>query len=38
MRRYRVREGSIADYGRMFIVGALLWGSIFGLAVLSYGM
>ena len=38
MRRYRVREGSIADYGRMFIVGAMLWGAIFGLAVLSYGM
>ena len=38
MRKYRIREGSVADYGRMFIVGALLWGLIFGMAVLEYGM
>lgn len=38
MKRYRVREGSIADYARVFGIGLLLWGAILALAVQSYGM
>ena len=36
MKRYRIREGSIADYARVFGVGLLLWGMMFALAVQSY--
>lgn len=36
--RYRVREGSIADYGRMVIVAALFWGVLLWTAVSAYGM
>ena len=38
MKRYKIRDGSIADYGRVIGVGALLWGALFALAVQSYPM
>lgn len=38
MRKYRIREGSIADYGRACIVGILFWGLILGTAVSVYGL
>lgn len=38
MKRYRVREGSIADYARMFGVGAIFWGALLALAVQCYPM
>lgn len=36
MKRYRIREGSIADYARMIGVGALFWGALFALAAQTY--
>jgi len=38
MRKYRVREGSIADYGRVFVTGLVMSAIIFGTAALEYGM
>lgn len=38
MKKYRVREGSIADYARMFGVGALFWGLILAMAIQNYPM
>lgn len=36
MRRYRVREGSIADYGRMILLAAGFWGLFFAVMVTTY--
>ena len=36
MKKYRIREGSIADYARIIGAGMLLWGILFALAVQSY--
>lgn len=38
MKKYRIRDGSIADYARMIGVGALFWGILFMVAVQSYPM
>ena len=38
MKKYKIREGSIADYARIIGVGALFWGILFALAVQSYPM
>ena len=35
-KRYRIRDGSIADYARMFGVGALFWGILFAVAAQTY--
>ena len=38
MKKYRIREGSIADYGRVILVG-LMFGLMIGLAAItSYPM
>ena len=37
-KRYRIREGSIADYARMLGVGSLFWGILFAVAVQTYPM
>ena len=36
--RYRVREGSIADYGRIAITGIVFWGVLLWMAFSAYGM
>ena len=36
LRKYRVREGSIADYGRIVIASVLFWGIVLGTAVVAY--
>ena len=38
MKKYRVREGSIADYARMLGIGVLFWGILFAVAVQNYPM
>lgn len=38
MKKYRVREGSIADYARMIGTGALFWGILFAVAAQNYPM
>lgn len=38
MKRYRIREGSIADYARVLCVAALFWTMLFVAAVTSYPM
>ena len=38
MSKYRIREGSIADYGRVFVTGLILSAILFGTAALEYGM
>jgi hypothetical protein len=38
MKKYRVREGSIADYARVFGIGALLWGTLLAIALQNYPM
>lgn len=35
-KKYRIREGSIADYARMFGIGLLFWGALFAMAVQTY--
>ena len=35
-RRWRIREGSIADYGRMVLVAAGFWAVIFAAMVTTY--
>ena len=37
-KKYRIREGSIADYVRMFGIGAIFWGAIFAMAIQCYPM
>ena len=36
MRRWRVREGSIADYGRIVIMSVGFWAVFFAVAVTTY--
>lgn len=38
MKRYKVREGSIADFARAFLIGAVFWSIILGVAVSAYGV
>lgn len=38
MKKYRVREGSIADYARMIGTGMLFWGIMLAAAVSAYPM
>lgn len=38
MKKYKVREGSIADIARIIGVGAVFWGAIFAMAVQCYPM
>jgi len=38
MKKYRVREGSIADYARMLGTGAIFWGILFAMAANVYSM
>lgn len=38
MKKYRVREGSIADYARILGTGALFWGILFAFAAQVYPM
>ncbi len=38
MKKYRVREGSIADYARMIALSAAVWAVIFGAIVTTYPM
>lgn len=38
MKKYRVREGSIADYARMLGVGAIFWGILLAMAANVYPM
>ena len=37
-KKYRIREGSVADYARMIGIGALFWGALFAMAVQCYPM
>lgn len=37
-KRYRVREGSLADYARILGIGALFWGVLFAFAANVYPM
>ena len=37
-KRFRIREGSIADYGRVFVTGLVLFGVLFWTAAVEYGM
>lgn len=36
MKKYRVREGSVADYGRVLLLGVIFWGALFWMAAGSY--
>lgn len=36
MKKYRVREGSIADHARFFALAAGFWAVIFGAIVTTY--
>ena len=36
MKKYRVREGSIADYARILGTGALFWGILLAFAAQVY--
>ena len=38
MSKFKVREGSIVDYGRIVITGALFWGILLWTAFQAYGM
>lgn len=38
MSKYRIREGSIADWARVVITGTAFWGLIIGLTAVAYGM
>ena len=35
-RRWRVREGSIADYGRVVLTAVCFWGVLFAVMVMAY--
>ena len=37
-KRYRIREGSIADWGRVVITGSAFWAVLVGLTAVAYGM
>ena len=36
MKKYRVREGSIADYGRVILLGIGFWALFFAAVVTTY--
>ena len=38
MKKYKVRERSIADYARVFGTGLLFWGMLFAAAAQAYPM
>ena len=38
MKKYRVREGSLADYGRIFLTSAVLTFVLMAVVHFSYGM
>lgn len=38
MKKYRVREGSLADYGRVLLAGIAFWAVIIMTAVSAYPM
>lgn len=38
MKKYRIREGSLADYGRIALAGLTFWGVIIMTAVSTYPM
>lgn len=38
MKKYRIREGSIADYARIIGTGMLLWGVLLTAAMTAYPM
>lgn len=35
-KKYRIRDGSIADYARVIGTGALFWGALFAMTVNVY--
>ena len=35
-KKYRIREGSIADYARIIGVGSVFWGALLAMAVNVY--
>ena len=37
-KKYKIREGSVADYARIIGTGALFWGALFVMAVQCYPM
>ena len=36
MKKYKVREGSIADIARAIGIGLMFWGAIFAFAIQTY--
>ena len=36
--KYRIREGSVADYARVFGLGLVFWGILLAVAVSAYPM
>ena len=38
MKKYRIREGSIADFGRIALVSIAFWGVIIMTAISAYPM
>ena len=36
MKRYRIRDGSIADYARVLALSVMFWGVLIAVAVQSY--
>jgi hypothetical protein len=38
MRKYKVREGSIADWARVVITGTTFWGILVAITAVAYGM
>ena len=38
MKKYRVRQGSIADHGRIVLIGIIFWAMLLGTAVSAYPM
>ena len=36
MKKYRVREGSVADYGRVALAGIAFWGILILTAISAY--
>ena len=37
-KKYRIREGSVADYARIFGIGMLFWGALLAMAIQCYPM
>ena len=38
MKKYKVREGSIADYARIIGISVIFWGALLAMAVQCYPM